>query len=108
MDPVLPPTTTTNSLALPPQRPPHGVRMLTSIAALVAGTFTAATIFAVALDLMKIPVFAHLGMAEHVAISQTRGQQGKPSSTTPSAKEQDRSGQRRSARHRSAIAGQRP
>jgi hypothetical protein len=55
---------------------------------LVAGTLAAAALFALILDLIKVPVFAHLGMADSVAISATGDQKRKPTSTTQSAAEQ--------------------
>jgi len=57
-------------------------------ALIVAGTLAAAVLFALALDLIKVPVCAHLGMAKSVAISATDGQKSHPPSTTPSAAEQ--------------------
>jgi H+-transporting ATPase len=65
-----------------------GIAMAPMPALLVAGTLAAAVLFALALDLLKVPVFAHLGMAESVAISATGGQKSKPTSTTQSAIEQ--------------------
>jgi H+-transporting ATPase len=40
------------------------------------------------LDLIKVPVFSHLGIAESAAISTTGGPKSKPISTTQSAAEQ--------------------
>jgi H+-transporting ATPase len=65
-----------------------GIAMAPMPALLVAGTLVAAFLFALALDLIKVPVFAHLGMAESAAISASGGQRSKPTSTTPSAAEQ--------------------
>jgi H+-transporting ATPase len=58
---------------------------------LVAGTLAAAALFALILDLIKVPVFAHLGMADSVAISASGDQKSKPTSTTHSAAEQSNS-----------------
>jgi H+-transporting ATPase len=41
-----------------------GIAMAPVTALLVAGTLAAAVVFALALDLIKVPVFAHLGIAE--------------------------------------------
>jgi H+-transporting ATPase len=65
-----------------------GIAMAPMPALLVAGTLAAAVLFALALDLIKIPVFAHLGIAEGAAISATGGQRSNPTSTTQSAAEQ--------------------
>jgi cation transport ATPase-like protein len=59
-----------------------------TIPAVELGTLAAAPLFALVLDLIKVPVFAHLGMAESVAISTTGGQKSQPTSTTQSAAEQ--------------------
>jgi hypothetical protein len=64
-----------------------GIAMAPIPALLVAGTLAAAALFALVLDLIKVPVFAHLGMAESVAISTTGGQKSEPTSTTQSPAE---------------------
>jgi len=51
-----------------------GIAMAPMPALLVAGTLAAAVLFALALDLVKVPVFAHFGIAESVAISTTGDQ----------------------------------
>jgi hypothetical protein len=56
---------------------------------LVVGTLAAAALFALVLDLVKVPVFAHLGIGESVAISTTGGPKSKPTSATQSAAEQN-------------------
>ena len=66
-----------------------GIAMAPVPALLVAGTLAAAALFALALDLIKVPVFAHLGIAESVATSATGGQQRKPISTPQSSAEQN-------------------
>jgi hypothetical protein len=58
-------------------------------ALLVAGTLAAAALFALLLDLIKVPVFAHLGIADSVAISTTGGQKNEPAAATQSAAEQN-------------------
>jgi magnesium-transporting ATPase (P-type) len=55
---------------------------------LAAGTLAAAALFALILDLIKVPVFAHLGMADSAAISASGDQKSKPTSTTQSAAEE--------------------
>jgi H+-transporting ATPase len=65
-----------------------GIAMAPVPALLVVGTLAAAALFALVLDLIKVPVFAHLGIAESVAISTTGGPKSKPTSTTQSAAEQ--------------------
>jgi H+-transporting ATPase len=53
---------------------------------LVAGTLAAAVLFALILDLIKVPVFAHLGMAENVATAATtEGSKREPTPTAQSA-----------------------
>jgi H+-transporting ATPase len=54
-----------------------GIAMAPMPALLVAGTLAAAVLFALVLDLIKVPVFVHLGIAESVAISATGDQKGK-------------------------------
>jgi hypothetical protein len=52
----------------------------------VAGTLAAAALFALALDLIKVPVFAHLGIAEKVATAANAdGPKSEPTSTAQSA-----------------------
>jgi H+-transporting ATPase len=48
-----------------------GVAMTPLAAVLVAGTLAAAVVFAFVLDLVKVPVFAHLGIAQSAAIQIT-------------------------------------
>jgi hypothetical protein len=55
---------------------------------LVAGTLAAAALFALALDLIKVPVFAHLGIAESVATAITDGPKREPTPTAQSASAQ--------------------
>jgi H+-transporting ATPase len=62
-----------------------GIAMAPVPALLVAGTLAAAALFALVLDLIKVPIFAHLGIAESVAISATGGPKSKPTSATHSA-----------------------
>jgi H+-transporting ATPase len=65
-----------------------GIAMSPIPALVVAGTLAAAVLFALALDLIKVPIFAHLGIAENATTSDT-GRQTKNSATpaTPSASE---------------------
>jgi hypothetical protein len=65
-----------------------GIAMAPIPALVVAGTLAAAVLFALVLDLIKVPVFAHLGIAESATTSDT-GRQTKSSATpaTPSASE---------------------
>jgi H+-transporting ATPase len=65
-----------------------GIAMAPVPALLVAGMLAAAALFALVLDLIKVPVFAHLGIAESVTISTAGDPQRKPTSTTHSAAEQ--------------------
>jgi hypothetical protein len=51
----------------------------------VAGTLAAAALFALALDLIKVPVFAHLGIADSMATATTDGSKREPSPTGQSA-----------------------
>jgi H+-transporting ATPase len=51
-----------------------GLFMAPIPAVVVAGTLAAAVLFALVLDLIKIPVFAHLGIAETTATPDTAGQ----------------------------------
>ena len=62
-----------------------GIAMTPLPPLLVAGTLTAAAVFGVALDLVKVPVFARLGMADGVASAPPRGPRSKPNSTPPPA-----------------------
>jgi H+-transporting ATPase len=76
-----------------------GIAMAPIAAVVVAGTLATAILFALVLDLIKIPVFAHLGIAEATATSDTAGQpkskatpktqitpeQSKPSEVIPAA-----------------------
>jgi H+-transporting ATPase len=65
-----------------------GIAMAPVPALLVAGTLAASALFALVLDLIKVPVFAHLRIAESVAIFTTGGPKSKPTSTTQSTAEQ--------------------
>ena len=62
-----------------------GIAMAPVPALLVVGTLAATALFALVLDLIKVPVFAHLGIAESVATSTTGAPKSKPTSTTQSA-----------------------
>jgi H+-transporting ATPase len=64
-----------------------GIAMAPIPALLVAGTLAAAALFALVLDLIKVPVFAHLGLADSAAISTTGGQKSEPAAATQSAAE---------------------
>jgi H+-transporting ATPase len=77
-----------------------GIAMAPIPAVVVAGTFAAAVLFALVLDIIKIPVFAHLGIAEATPTADTAGQpmgypttqitpvQSKPSGAMPADKPQ--------------------
>jgi H+-transporting ATPase len=65
-----------------------GIAMAPVPVLLVAGTLASAALFALVLDLIKVPVFAHLRIAESVASTAT--QTNKPAPTTQSAAEQIR------------------
>jgi len=52
---------------------------------LVAGTLAAAALFALVLDLVKVPVFAHLGIAENIVTAATDGLKRAPTPTAQSA-----------------------
>jgi H+-transporting ATPase len=65
-----------------------GIAMTPIPALVVAGTLAAAVLFALVLDLIKVPVFAHLGIAESAATSDTGDQtKSKATPATPSAAE---------------------
>jgi H+-transporting ATPase len=55
-----------------------GIAMAPVPILLVAATLAAAVLFALVLDLIKVPVFAHLGIAERVATATTGGQTNQP------------------------------
>jgi H+-transporting ATPase len=52
---------------------------------LVAGTLAAAALFSLVLDLVKVPVFAHLGIAENIVTAATDGLKRAPTPTAQSA-----------------------
>jgi H+-transporting ATPase len=66
-----------------------GIAMAPISFLLVAGTLAAAALFALVLDLVKVPVFAHLGIAENVATAATTdGPKRAPTPTAQSARTQ--------------------
>jgi H+-transporting ATPase len=66
-----------------------GIAMAPIPAVVVAGALSAAVLFALVLDLIKLPVFAHLGIAENTASSHTAGRaKSKPNSKTQITAEQ--------------------
>ena len=73
-----------------------GIAMAPVPALLVAGTLAAAALFALALDLIKVPVFAHLGIAEkrRDLRQRRRRNRAKPNSAPQSSAHADQSGQR--------------
>jgi H+-transporting ATPase len=62
-----------------------GIAMAPLPVRLVAGTLAAAALFALILDLIKVPVFAHLGIAESVATVTTDDPKREPTPTAQSA-----------------------
>jgi hypothetical protein len=61
-----------------------GIAMAAIPFLLVAGTLAAAALFALVLDLVKVPVFVHLGIAENVVIATTTTD-GPKTAPTPTA-----------------------
>jgi H+-transporting ATPase len=64
-----------------------GIAMAPIPAVVVAGTLAAAVLFAVALDFIKLPVFAHLGISETTVASDTAAQAKNKSSDAKPARE---------------------